>query len=95
MRTTVTIEHDVELLLRQAMRQRRQSFKATLNQALRQGLAAPSAEPDAAGPPAIVPAQPMSLLPGIDPTRLNQIIEDLDVEAHLAVTRDCLARHKA
>ncbi len=38
MRTTVTIDPDVEALLRKAMRKQGLSFKAALNQAVRQGL---------------------------------------------------------
>ena len=39
MRITVTLEPDVEQLLRAAMREREASFKTVLNDALRQGLA--------------------------------------------------------
>ena len=39
MRTTVTLDPDVELLLRKAMRKRGDSFKQVLNDGLRQGLA--------------------------------------------------------
>ncbi|PYT08372.1 MAG: antitoxin [Acidobacteria bacterium] len=46
MRTTVTLDPDVEVLLRKLMRQRGLSFKAALNQAVRQGLVkAPAREP--------------------------------------------------
>ena len=38
MRTTVTLDPDVEALLRKAMREKGLSFKAALNQALRDGL---------------------------------------------------------
>ena len=38
MRTTVTIDPDVEALLHEAMRKQGISFKAALNQAVRQGL---------------------------------------------------------
>jgi hypothetical protein len=38
MRTTVTIDPDVEALLRKAMRQRGEPFKQVLNQAIRDGL---------------------------------------------------------
>lgn len=38
MRTTITIEPDVEALLRQRMRERGTSFKETVNQSLRAGL---------------------------------------------------------
>jgi hypothetical protein len=39
MRTTVTLDPDVEALLRKVMRERGISFKAALNQAIRDGLA--------------------------------------------------------
>lgn len=38
MRTTVTLDPDVEALLRKLMRERGLSFKAALNQAIREGL---------------------------------------------------------
>lgn len=38
MRTTVTIDADVELMLKQAMRERDKPFKQVLNDAVRQGL---------------------------------------------------------
>ena len=38
MRTTVTLDPDVEALLKRTMRKRGMSFKAALNQAIRDGL---------------------------------------------------------
>lgn len=43
MRTTVTLDPDVEALLRTAMKQRGQSFKDALNSAIRAGLTGPRA----------------------------------------------------
>ena len=43
MRTTVTLAPDVEALLHQRMRERRISFKAALNQAVRAGLSSQAA----------------------------------------------------
>jgi len=40
MRTTVTLDADVEALLRRAMRERGESFKQVLNAAVREGLTA-------------------------------------------------------
>lgn len=84
MRTTVTIEPDVERLLRQAMQQTGESFKAALNRALRRGLA--GAVPST-GEPFVVEAQSLGLRSGIDPTKMNQLNDDLEVEAYLEVTR--------
>ena len=85
MRTTVTVDPDVEGLLRQAMQQSGQSFKTTLNQAIRRGLAdlvVPSDEP-----PFVVKAKNMGLRPGIDYSKINQLVDELEVEGHLEVTR--------
>jgi hypothetical protein len=41
MRTTVTLDPDVEALLRKAVRERGEPFKQVLNSALREGLAGP------------------------------------------------------
>lgn len=38
MRTTVTLDADVETLLRRAVRERNESFKEVLNSAIREGL---------------------------------------------------------
>jgi hypothetical protein len=42
MRTTVTLDHDVEAKLRAVMRERGISFKVALNDAVRAGLSAPA-----------------------------------------------------
>ena len=42
MRTTVTLDPDVEALLRRLMKKRGISFKAALNQAIRDGISRPS-----------------------------------------------------
>lgn len=92
MRTTVTVDPDVERLLRQAMQQTGQSFKATLNQAIRNGLAdiAPSTDE----PPFVVKPKNMGLRPGIDPTKLQELADDMEVEAYLEVTRQLDARRR-
>ena len=41
MRTTVTLDPDVEQMIRRRMRERGQSFKEALNDAVRGGMAAP------------------------------------------------------
>lgn len=45
MRTTVTIDADVQALLRKAMRKRGQPFKQVLNAALREGLGGAARKP--------------------------------------------------
>ena len=44
MRTTVTLDPDVEALLRRVMKRRGVSFKAALNEAIRDGLSHPAAK---------------------------------------------------
>ena len=45
MRTTVTLDPDVEALLQKAMRERGESFKQVLNAAIRDGLASARRKP--------------------------------------------------
>lgn len=85
MRRTITVDHDVEQLLRQAMQQTGQSFKVTLNQAIRKGLVGTLAgEPEG---PFVVSPQPMGLRAGIDPPQLQKFDDDLEVDAFLDLTR--------
>lgn len=91
-RTTVTLDPDVEQLLRDAMQRRRQSFKETLNQAIRNGLA------DLAGKsqkPFRVHGQPMGLRPGIDPARLNQLADELEAEHFVELTNALIDEKRA
>ncbi len=85
MRTTVTLDPDVERLLKERARQSRQSFKQVLNSAIRQGL-----RDDLTPSPAKafrVKARPLHLRAGIDPARLSEIGDDLELEAFLQVTK--------
>jgi len=84
MRTTVTIDEDVERLLRDLMHRSRQSFKATLNTALRIGLR--HALPDQTPKTFVVHARPMGLRAGIDPASLNTLVDEVEVEAFLEST---------
>ena len=79
MRTTVTLEKDVEQMLRSAMQRSRRSFKATLNSALRAGLDAKPVQ--ARRVRFVVKARPMGLRAGIDPASLNKLADDLEAES--------------
>ncbi len=81
MRTTVTLDGDVERMLREAMHRSRQSFKQTLNGALRAGLSGMGARVETK--PFIVQARPLGLRAGIDPAGLNRLSDDLEVDAFL------------
>ncbi len=93
MRTTVTLDPDVERLLHDVMRQTGQGFKTTLNQAIRQGLAeiAPARDEE----PFVVESEPMGLRPGIDPTKLQDLADEIEVQAFLNLTRRLDAERKA
>ena len=79
MRTTVTLEKDVALLLHDAMHRSRRSFKETLNTALRSGLTGQRVPAKATR--FLVKARPMGLRAGIDPTSFNKLADELEVEA--------------
>jgi hypothetical protein len=75
----------VEQLLRDAMQRRRQNFKQALNQAIRNGLA--DLAPGEREGRFKVRARPMGLRTGIDPARLNQLADDMEVDAFLALSQ--------
>lgn len=92
MRTTVTVDPDVELLLKQAMQQTGQSFKATLNRAIRRGLADVVVEKDEK--PFVVEAKNMGVRSGIDIANIHDLETEWEVEAYLEVTRKLEERLK-
>ena len=81
MRTTVTLEKDVERILRDAMHRSRQSFKQTLNAAVRAGLGGRSVTAHATQ--FVNKARPLGLRAGIDPASFNKLADDLEVDAFL------------
>jgi len=83
-RTTVTLDKDVERLVRGAMHRSRRSFKETLNAAVRTAL---SRKPhETKHMPFRVKAKPMGLRAGIDPAGFNQLVDELEVEAFVHKT---------
>lgn len=82
MRTTVTLDPDVEARLREAMREQGTSFKATLNGALRRGLGVPAG----GGEPFVVEARPLGLRAGVDPARLRDLDDDIEVDEFVRKT---------
>jgi hypothetical protein len=85
MRTTVTLDADVERLLKNDAHRRGGSFKTALNEAVRrafrQGQAGRSAKPF------VVRAKAMGLRSGIDPARLSELADEMETDAFLARTR--------
>ena len=77
MRSTLTIEPDVERLLRQEMRRTGRTMKAVVNDALRAGLAAAGKPP--AAPPYSVAPHDFRVRPGVDTDRLNRPVREIGV----------------
>ena len=77
-RTTVTLDPDVATKLKALSHRRHASFKETLNDVLRRGLAADGARKTA--PRFKVEPHAGGFRPGVDPARLNQLVDELDVE---------------
>jgi hypothetical protein len=79
MRTTVTLEKDVE---RDAMHRSRRSFKETLNAALRAGLSGKPAQSKRSV--FVVRARSLGLRAGLAPASFNKLADGLEVDAFLA-----------
>jgi hypothetical protein len=81
MRTTVTLDKDVELMLREAIHRERQSFKKILNAAIRTGL---SQNPkNCKGRIFKVKSRSMRLRRGIDPAGFNKLVDALEIDSFL------------
>ena len=78
MRTTLTLDSDVEQLLQREMRRTNSGMKAVVNDALRRGLGWRGKPPR---PPRfkVVP-HAFGLKPGVDRDRLNQLVDDMETE---------------
>jgi hypothetical protein len=76
----VTLEKDVEQLLREAMHRGRKSFKETLNDAVRSGLRHGTPEKPKRF---VVRPREMGLKAGYDPAGFNKLADDLETEAFL------------
>jgi hypothetical protein len=84
MRTTVTLDPDVERLLRESMGRGRKTFKQALNEAVRRGLSGQGKRSEEAF---VVQARPLGLRAGIDPAHLRDLDDELELEDFLRKTR--------
>lgn len=75
MRTTVTLDPDVAARLHDRARRTGEPFKVVLNDAIRRGLAG-----RAPAPPFVVEPHQGGFQPGVDLRRLNQLIDELEVD---------------
>jgi hypothetical protein len=78
MRTTLTLDPDVAERLASETRRTGKSFKQVVNDAIRLGLG--SAGKRSRGRRFAVQPHAFGLRAGIDPDRLNQLVDELDVE---------------
>ncbi len=84
MRTTVTLDADVEQLIRAAQERQRATFKQVLNEAVRRGLKSQGGDQ---GPSFAVEAKAMGLRSAIDPARLRDVDDELEIRQFQEKTR--------
>jgi hypothetical protein len=77
MRTTLTLEPDVTMLLKRRMEKTRQSLKHTINEALRAGLPRVDSQKEK---PFKVKPYPCRFKPGIDLDKIGQFADQLEAE---------------
>ncbi|MDE2640962.1 MAG: antitoxin [Chloroflexota bacterium] len=80
MRTTLTLDDDLAAALKEQARLLDKPFKQVVNDALRRGMA-PAPREDR--PRFRVKPLPGGLAPGVDPLRLNQLYDQLEIEDFL------------
>ncbi len=86
MRTTLTIDDDLAGILKKKASQQGHSFKAVVNDLLRAGIVA-SGDTSPKRKPVKVVARALELKPGYDPDKLNQLVDELEVEELLKEQR--------
>lgn len=83
MRTTVTLDSDVERLLKNEAHRTRQSFKQVLNKAVRQVLRKKSKLR-----PVLIEPRSLGFRSGVDFGHLGKVADELEIEAHLVSNKD-------
>jgi len=79
MRTTLTLDDDVATRLKELARRKKMSLKEAVNTVLRRGLVAQQGRQRDARP-FRVEVFHSPFRPGIDPLRLNQLADELEIE---------------
>jgi len=77
MRTTLSLEPDVVQRLREELASGKKSFKEIVNERLRLGFGLKKAKERR---PFRVKAHSSAYQPGIDPTKFNQLVDELEVD---------------
>lgn len=83
MRTTLTLDDDLAEQLHQAARRSGKRFKDVVNDALRRGLAVGAHPSSNDREPFVVHPQASGFRAGIDPLRLNQLSDQMEIGAFL------------
>jgi hypothetical protein len=84
MRTTVTLDRDVEQMLKTEMHCGKKTFKEALNSAVRKGL---SAKDQPKRKKVIIHSQPMGLRPEFEGIKFNRILDEFDAEDYRQTQR--------
>ncbi|MDP4647563.1 MAG: hypothetical protein NWR51_08315 [Akkermansiaceae bacterium] len=92
MRTTVTLERDLERILRETAVRTHKPFKKVLNDTLRAGIELTTSAGQAE--PFVLHSRPMGLRTGHDPTGFNRLADDLEAEAFLETTRKLVEQNR-
>lgn len=82
MRTTLTIDDDIAARIEERRRQDGQSLKQVVNQLLHEGLRSSERPPEAR--PYRTKTCKLHLRPGFDAARLNQLVDELEIEERVA-----------
>lgn len=90
MRTTVTLDRDLEQKLRENALRTKRPFKRVLNETIRSALAAESAAEETR--PFVVHPQKMGLRAGLDPLSFSKLSDDLEATAFVELTRKLLSQ---
>ena len=83
MRTTLTLDDDLAGILQEKARQQGNSFKAVVNNLIRAGLAATGHHSAERARVQVRPKDLGQLRPGYDPDKMNQLVDELEVEEYL------------
>ena len=93
MRTTLTIDDDLAVILQKRASEGGRSLKEVVNSALRAGFAA-SGEVSARRKTVKIQAKALGLKAGFDPDKLNQLVDELEVEKFIGkVAKRGSSRH--
>jgi hypothetical protein len=79
MRTTIALDDDLAEKLQAIAHKRKESFRKIVNETLRRGLSAPAPRSTRVTPYRADTFR-SAFRPGLDPQRLNQLVDDLEIE---------------